>query len=285
MSTPATGKQIGRIPQLLEKIARETARPVSPRWIRFSKRLRVARGGIMKWIDFVRLAVSCGVGVPRGGGIKSEVDLEMCCDFLSDTGSIIHFRHPLWSNSSPQNLSQFVVINPGWFNQLSYCLTAFVGSRGLAVDTLQKQRYKALTTIPPVQHRNGMVLCAKEFLNDQGDLPGLSSSWKSSLLQGLHLGFTCEDIPYLSFCLLPDWDNPNSSVARMIALWRPNTVNLSPSKDKTIVNGRCFQLSSIHEGILPQLMNMLQQLQGVQPEVFWKTGLRAVNRHVHENNL
>ncbi|KAH3722704.1 hypothetical protein Pelo_18590 [Pelomyxa schiedti] len=63
-STPITGKQVGKISQLLERIATETTRAVSPRWIALSERLRVMRESIIKWTDLVRIAASCGVGVP-----------------------------------------------------------------------------------------------------------------------------------------------------------------------------------------------------------------------------
>ncbi|KAH3767601.1 hypothetical protein Pelo_520 [Pelomyxa schiedti] len=270
-NTPATGKQIGRVDQLLERIARETTRPVSPRWIAFSKRLRVVPESIIKWIDFVRLAVSCGVGVPSRCGTKAEVDLEMCCDFLSDTGSIIHFRHPLWSNSSHPNLSQFVLLNPEWFNRLSSDLTQ-------AVSGISADRFHALTgRSPPAQCFDNMADSAKKILWDVQDRtrqPGISS-WMSSLLQELHLAFMCDNVLNLSFCLLPGQLGTGFMTLRK--LWGPITGNVSgnpprPSKDKIIVSGRSFRLENVHGSLFTELMNMVAQI-GVQPEVFWETAL------------
>ncbi|KAH3767600.1 hypothetical protein Pelo_519 [Pelomyxa schiedti] len=259
-NTPATGKQIGRVDQLLERIARETTRPVSPRWIAFSKRLRAVRKSIIKWSDFVRLAVSCGVGVPSrdgGGGIKSEADLETCCDFLSDTGSIIHFRHPLWSNSSHPNLSQFVVLNLEWFNKLSSDLTRNL--MWISVDQLKEDRVMFMDPTDPtnVQHFNNMAASAKKILWD---------------FQELHLAFMCDNVLNLSFCLLPDWNT--EALERVIKLWGPDIEGTpQPSKDKIIVNGRSFRFESIHGSLFTELMNMVAQIPGVQQEVFWKTGL------------
>ncbi|KAH3759275.1 hypothetical protein Pelo_8901 [Pelomyxa schiedti] len=160
-STPITGKQVGKISQVLGSIAGETSTLVSPRWVAFSKRLRVVRESIMKWTDFAQMAASCGVGALCG--VNPEVDLEMCCDFLADTGSIIHFRHPLWSNSSHQNLSQFVVLKPEWFNKQLSDMTEYL--RGITFDNL-------ITAVEELRHSDDTdpATCAqkKEALQSTG---------------------------------------------------------------------------------------------------------------------
>ncbi|KAH3767594.1 hypothetical protein Pelo_513 [Pelomyxa schiedti] len=274
-STPITGKQVGRISQLLERIAKETTRPVSPRWIAFSKKLRVMRESIIKWTDFVQMAASCGVGALCG--LNPEVDLEMCCDFLSDTGSIIHFRHPLWSKFQTI-LCQFVVLKLEWFNKL------LSDVRGISFLKLLRDHQKPLgseDTDSSTQFKrmsgSQMADFAQRILSGghvQTWMPDISS-WMSSLLQELQLAFMCDNVPHLSFSLMPGLtDSPMSYSLQLLLgeVW-PASRNQPLKKVETIVCGRTFHIDHIHEGMFTQLMNMVRQIPGMQPEVFWKTGM------------
>ncbi|KAH3759276.1 hypothetical protein Pelo_8902 [Pelomyxa schiedti] len=105
-------------------------------------------------------------------------------------------------------------------------------------------------------------------------MPGISS-WMSSLLQELHLAFMCDEVPHLSFCLLPDSRITGTHFVPerlMTSVWGLSR-KFNISNDKIVVTGRSFRFENIHEGMLTQLMNMARQIPGVQPEVFWKTGL------------
>ncbi|KAH3767597.1 hypothetical protein Pelo_516 [Pelomyxa schiedti] len=61
----------------------------------------------------------------------------------------------------------------------------------------------------------------------------------------------------------------------MSKLWHTyrNSRNQPPGKVETIVWGRTFHFVHIHEGMFTQLMSMVRQIPGVQPEVFWNSGL------------
>ncbi|KAH3767593.1 hypothetical protein Pelo_512 [Pelomyxa schiedti] len=122
-----------------------------------------------------------------------------------------------------------------------------------------------------------MADCAQRILlgvQVQTRMPGISS-WMSSLLQELHLAFMCDNVPHISFCLLqkpPMSGSDGVPENLMNSVWG-SFRKFNSTKDKIIVTGRAFRLENIHEGMLTQLMNMVRQIPGVYPEVFWKTGL------------
>ncbi|KAH3767598.1 hypothetical protein Pelo_517 [Pelomyxa schiedti] len=271
------------ISELLEGIASSENVPASPRWINLSHKLSQVTENVIRWNHFAGMAVSCGVGVPRGGGTKAEIDLEMCCDFLSDTGSVIHFRHPLWSNSSHPNLSQIVVLKPKWFSEIMHSIMASLAD--LTFDNIRQSRAGMVSEqaisgslLKRKFHSNQMADRLSQFLTRNNEPPGVAS-WLSSLLRELSLVLMCDNVPHFSFCLLPEvpYDDYISNTLIELWLWKSGSCNRenssSRNKLKITVRGRSLDLGRVHDGLFPQLMNMVRQIPGVEPEVFWKSGL------------
>ncbi|KAH3723345.1 hypothetical protein Pelo_17951 [Pelomyxa schiedti] len=115
--------------RMVKCLQRNTTRPyvVPQTWAR----LRSSLGGInnkgaLKWLQLVRLAHSCGVGrtTSQISQAAQRDEIRLCFDWLSDIGSIFHFRHRYFQESSSQRgyNDGLVVLDPSWFNSL-YNLT------------------------------------------------------------------------------------------------------------------------------------------------------------------
>ncbi|KAH3731473.1 hypothetical protein Pelo_17697 [Pelomyxa schiedti] len=231
-----TRQPISAIAGLLKRVMNttiNTAPPVSPRWIAFSKRLSLVKASVIKWTDFVKLAMDCGVGTLHRGGRDPEIDLQMCCGFLSDIGAIIHFRHPFWTSRTPKE--------------------PLLASQANIIQALMPT---PANTEKSHNHSHKMADLA-ESLYDQVDC-------------GLDFPLGCRI--HLSFFLLPSSNNdPLHSWETEQA--RSTATPSSSGKSRVTLTGRSVVFEGLHEGFLPQLMNMVRKLPGVEAEVFWRSGL------------
>ncbi|KAH3764139.1 hypothetical protein Pelo_4014 [Pelomyxa schiedti] len=230
---------IKEISQLLDRLVDDQNAPISSRWVHFSTRLSHVKEPVISWSKFVALARGSGVGIQQT--LNSDVDIQMCCDYLSDTGAIIHFKHEYWSCSNG-NLSQLVVLKPEWFNEIMNVVTNSVKRH---VDFLERsQQYGVDRTAT--------------FLREVPGYPILLS-----LLSYLDMVLLHDQIPQLSISMF----RCNYSLD---ALWSSSAV----SDNQAIANCiRTIEFGSLHNKMLPQLMNMLCQVPGVEPKLSGKTGV------------
>ncbi|KAH3732694.1 hypothetical protein Pelo_16473 [Pelomyxa schiedti] len=97
---------------------------VPPGWVKLQGLLGTVKNPALTWPQLVRLAHKCGVGriTAKRSKIKQEEELERCFDWLSDMGSIFHFRHSLFGQSGSQGMAagnnQIVILQPSWFNEV-----------------------------------------------------------------------------------------------------------------------------------------------------------------------
>ncbi|KAH3764517.1 hypothetical protein Pelo_3623 [Pelomyxa schiedti] len=117
----STNSAVKGITDLLENFASNENAPVSPRWIALHNSLLKVKEDTIPWSRFVRLAHKYIRTKKQPDHIRRK-ELELCCNWLSDIGTIIHFRHPYFSQdqditSLPPSCSllNIVVLNPEWF--------------------------------------------------------------------------------------------------------------------------------------------------------------------------
>ncbi|KAH3757797.1 hypothetical protein Pelo_10349 [Pelomyxa schiedti] len=247
----SVGTPAASICELLETIvSTASSTPVSPRWINLAHRLSKVRECVIKWTVFVQMALFFGVGAPLGGGRNPEVDIQMCCDFLSDTGAIIHFRHPCWSKSQ-RDLSQFVVLKLEWFNQIINDLA----------DSIQSTR-SSNSSILAVNDKeespsNERATESTHFFQHLRELPSYSPLLLS-LLRELNIVFLCENVPYLSYSL--PTGASDSGLNFINAFWG-GIYAIKPSKrSQVIFNGRSIDIGCTHDELSRKIMNILRQV-------------------------
>ncbi|KAH3760804.1 hypothetical protein Pelo_7369 [Pelomyxa schiedti] len=230
------------IAEMLEKNVSKEETPVSHNWMLLCKALPEKT---LKWTEFLRLAKKKGVGTSNKEHID-EIDLSLCCEFLSDAGAIIHFRHSQFQSNS--RLKDMVVCQPLWFNDLMAAAKEYASGDSFLSLLSQMSQY------------------ANIMLSRQGD------SLRELMLE-LDLMFMTNNSPrpYLSFSFLPA-PSPSIFHCRLNKIWEDRCQ--CPDDQRDIVNGRSIDFRCpLIEGLVSKVMTMLCHLPDVTVNLYWKTGM------------
>ncbi|KAH3759190.1 hypothetical protein Pelo_8990 [Pelomyxa schiedti] len=123
---------------------------------------------IPRWSLLVRTARECGVGRITGKRNQNNEQEEMgaCFDWLSDVGSIFHFRQRYFAGKAggavPGSNNEIVVLQPSWFTEASSAMKnsvfselsgfrslKFEGDRAIWLDVLGKQHRSSFSLGTP----------------------------------------------------------------------------------------------------------------------------------------
>ncbi|KAH3731373.1 hypothetical protein Pelo_17797 [Pelomyxa schiedti] len=221
--------------------------------------LRSRSGGVktttaapLKWSQLIGMASRCGVGrtARRISHNREQEEMRMCFDWLSDVGSIFHFRNShISSNILFSELqkrftdikNEILVLEPAWFTEITSKIRKDVSTDFEGCYTsfnLDPMRLRATTTMLPHLEQTGMTM----FIHGK---------------------------PHASFFLLPD--TPTVPPFVVHSFW-----NLAGRKQK--VNEGVTHGCMIDFGFLPveaftTVMCSLCNIPGVTPHWFWRDGI------------
>ncbi|KAH3760943.1 hypothetical protein Pelo_7228 [Pelomyxa schiedti] len=221
--------------------------PLSPTWKPLEKALRRAKEKTMKWAEFKTLARQYGVGKRPGFPRETaQTEFKLCCEYLSDSGAIIHFRNDDWANSQ---LYDIVILQPSWFNDVLQVVTE---------NVQEVASEQGLANFPDKYLWEKMAICAKS-------ISGLSEH----LMLTLDMIIFANGCNYLSPRFLPD--PPASIDIRLNKIWGQRSFDHS----REVMNGRVIELGCprVH-GLISGLVAMLSQVPSVGIKFVWKSGIQ-----------
>ncbi|KAH3758324.1 hypothetical protein Pelo_9884 [Pelomyxa schiedti] len=118
---------IGDLADALKKTF-NSAESVPLSWLRLEDYLRTSvKTKVLNWSQLVNIARQCGVArnTAKRSQYEEQKELRDCFDYLSNVGSIFHFRHNFSEDGcqSPSERNEIVVLDPSWFNDVMTTLT------------------------------------------------------------------------------------------------------------------------------------------------------------------
>ncbi|KAH3744898.1 leucinerich repeat kinase [Pelomyxa schiedti] len=270
---------------LMEELGQKQQVNVSQHWIDLHMSLNRSSADTLQWSQFVDVGKKCGVGISD----DSEVEIQMCADFLSDTGTIIHFKSPnntklgkqmprtpsytqLISSSGEVSLSlsgtvrqnkvislaELVILNPTWLSSVMTSLLSIAGNTRWILNGFieQKNLPYAFNKFLPSLHNTLVELMERfEIVNKMPDGRLLVPS------------------------LLPDSLGCNTESAGIFtSMWSPPV----DASTQVIMNGRRIKFDFLPIGFFSRLVILMLGIPGVEPVVLWKNGLVIENKNLSE---
>ncbi|KAH3732411.1 hypothetical protein Pelo_16756 [Pelomyxa schiedti] len=220
-------------------------------WVLLREHIGIVNRKTLKWSQLVRLACDCGVGRVTGKRnlFEQQRELNLCFEWLSDIGSIFHFKHSIFPASEKRNqgtwnnLEELVVLQPSWFNDILTSI-AQTFSRSVA------------TTLP-----------SSSFETIRPNTVGLAPEAFSVLLK-LGMMMNIDSEPRMSFFVLPHTTPNHFTTLR----------NIRTENSKVLVSGCIVQFGFLPEETFTRVMSSLCNIPGVHMKYFWRDGIVVSKR-------
>ncbi|KAH3759249.1 Protein NLRC3 [Pelomyxa schiedti] len=239
----------------------------------------------MYWNEFVLIALNSRVGTgtaevldsaPISSVCEQSVDwqeINMCSDFLADSGAIIHFRFmtvgsiakrsstptavsvedtkaTLAQDNAPHALSDIVVLKPQWLSDVMKTVITISGSSGwLSNGFLEKRNLKHVFSKFHSDMHNSLL----------------------ELLQLFEIAHCMSEGKILIPCLLPSLCPLNDSSTPWCPFFSPAT--MTSLKPIAALSSREFELPFIPIGFFSRFTVRLLGIPGLLPLSMWKSGL------------
>ncbi|KAH3766933.1 FBox-LRR protein [Pelomyxa schiedti] len=294
-STSSSSNAIQLLCKYIEELASEKVY-VPDRWVILHDRLAGGSSGsssasppkgaatgtaeqepIMQWKHFASVASLCGV--------SSDEDLLWCSNFLSDAGTIIHFRKTvtatvleeavasdvvsvtsndhgglvLQSNPSdaPIDLEDIVVLNPLWLSRvMKSVITIGNNNSWIKLGFLQSSNVPHLFAEFPKPTHHALLQLLQQF----------------EIAQEMH------DSSFLFPCLLPPTPTPPPTSPWWVVPASSSDPSHTTDAERGMFMGRVFRLQFIPVGFFSRLMSRILSVNSVLPGLLWKGGITVLHR-------
>ncbi|KAH3756563.1 hypothetical protein Pelo_11674 [Pelomyxa schiedti] len=243
-TTVRAERPVESIANLLHDIANQESMPVPKSWLDLSTVICKQKGYSLRWAEFVALAKRCGLGKNHTDKQKQWQEIQICCDYLSDIGTLIHFRHKYFGFDS-----SLVVVHPDFFLNLLKEIPGAVGNMEYPF-----QEFYHRSTGAHIEAAKE-IRCSKGFPLD------------AALLEKLEILIGSQ----LSFFFLPTGiPTQDCNQEELASFWR---VPPTTEGTKSVFNGREIKFTFLLNKEFSRVMASLCNLPEITPLLFWRDGI------------